>query len=58
MRWSIVSIVAAVAIAVIGGVLVQMSPWAGLISIASIGSLFALLPEHSRWQGIRLCPSL
>jgi preprotein translocase subunit SecG len=45
MRWSIVGIVAAVAVAVIGGVLVQMSPWAGLISIVSIGSLFALLPK-------------
>jgi len=45
MRWSIVGIVAAVAVAVICGVLVQVSPWAGLISIASIGSLFALLPK-------------
>jgi len=45
MRWSIIGIVAAVAVAVIGGVLVQVSPWAGLISIASIGSLFALLPK-------------
>jgi hypothetical protein len=57
VRWSIVSIIAAVAIAVIEGALEQMSPWAGLMSIASIGSLFALLPKRSRWQGIRLCPS-
>jgi hypothetical protein len=45
VRWSIVGIAAAVAIAVIGGALLQISPWAGVISIASIGSLFALLPK-------------
>jgi hypothetical protein len=45
MRWAMVGIIAAVAIAVIGGVLIQVSPWAGLLSIASISSLFALLPK-------------
>ena len=45
IRWSIVGIAAAVAIAVIGGALLQISPWASIISFASIGSLFALVPK-------------
>lgn len=45
IRWSIAGVIAAVALAVVGGVLIQVSPWASLISIASVASLFALLPR-------------
>jgi hypothetical protein len=45
IRWAIASIIGAVVVAVVSGVIVQLTPWAGLISIASIGSLFGLLPR-------------
>jgi hypothetical protein len=45
MRLSLAAIILAVAVGVAGGALIQISPWASLISIASIGSLFGLLPK-------------
>lgn len=45
MRIVVTGVAAAVGVAVAGGALLQVTPWAGLISIASIGSLFALIPK-------------
>jgi hypothetical protein len=62
MRWAMVGIIAAVAIAVIGGVLIQVSPWAGLYQLIvcaaaediriSAGSSYAR--THSRTLRARL----
>ena len=45
MRWVSVGIFIAIGLSVAGGALVQLSPWAGLITVASVSSLFALLPK-------------
>jgi len=45
IRLSIAGVIGAVVLAVIGGALLQVSPWASAISIASVASLFALLPK-------------
>jgi hypothetical protein len=45
MRLSLAAIILAVGVGVAGGALIQISPWASLISIASIGSLFGLLTK-------------
>jgi hypothetical protein len=45
MRIVIVGVALAIGIAVSGGALLQVTPWASLISIASIGTLFALIPK-------------
>jgi hypothetical protein len=47
MRLAIGGIVAALAAAVVGGALLQISPWANVVPIASLGLLVALLLKMS-----------
>lgn len=48
MRIVMIAVVVALALSVAGGALIQVTPYASLISVASIGSLFALL--FKAWQ--------
>jgi hypothetical protein len=45
VKFSVLGIIVAVTLAVAGGVLVQVTPWAGVVSLATIGSLFMLIPK-------------
>ena len=47
-RLVIGGIVVALAIAIVGGALLQLTPYASIISVAGIGSLFALLTQAWR----------
>ena len=48
MRWIVTLVLVAVAVSVAGGALLQVTPYAGLISLAGIAGLFGLLVKA--WQ--------
>lgn len=45
VRYTAAGIAISVAVAVCAGVLVQVTPWSGMVSLSAIGSLFLLYPR-------------